>query len=96
MNAPEEDFSEIVFKWGTGHLGWSPETTLNTPIPQIILALEGKYDFAIKTNPFGGGKQESKRTPEERAAFIKSQRTELAMIKAEFKAKAKGKDGNSD
>jgi hypothetical protein len=69
---------------------------LNTPIPQIILALEGKYDFAVKTNPFGGGKKESKRTPEERAAFIKAQRTEFAFIKADSRRKAREKNGDSN
>jgi len=45
----------MVFKFGTGWLGWSPEQTLDTPMPQLFLALEGKIDFLKKTNPFGGG-----------------------------------------
>ncbi len=45
-----------MFKLGTGWLGWTPEVTLNTPIPQILLAFDGKVDFIVKTNPFGDGK----------------------------------------
>jgi len=28
---------------------------LTTPVPLIVLAMEGKIDFVLKTNPFGGG-----------------------------------------
>lgn len=41
-----------------GWLGWSYEQYLNTPIPIIELAIEGKVDFIIKTNPMGGGEKE--------------------------------------
>jgi hypothetical protein len=43
-----------LFQAGTGWLGWSPEVTLNTPIPQILLAIDGKFEFVARTNPFGG------------------------------------------
>lgn len=43
----------MVFKFGTGWLQWSPEQTLDTPMPQLFLALEGRIDFLKKTNPFG-------------------------------------------
>lgn len=39
---------------------------LDTPIPQIVLAMEGRIDCLISTNPFGGKKQE-KLTEEEAA-----------------------------
>ena len=55
-----DDFIDALFKVGTGYLGWTPEVTLNTPIPQIVLAYEGKIDFVIKTNPFGGSKSAAK------------------------------------
>ncbi len=31
---------------------------MTTPIPRILLGLEGKTDFVIKTNPWGGAKTE--------------------------------------
>lgn len=34
-----------------------------TPVPQIELALKGKIDFLIKTNPFGGGDDKGKEKP---------------------------------
>lgn len=37
-------------------------------MPQIFLALEGKYDFVIKTNPFGGGKDKAKPLNEDKKA----------------------------
>lgn len=47
-----------MFKVATGWLGWSPEVALNTPIPQIELALEGRIEWVRKTNPFCGGEAE--------------------------------------
>ncbi|WP_200475098.1 hypothetical protein [Azospirillum argentinense] len=37
----------------TGWLGWTPEVALDTPIPLIELALDGRTDFVRRTNPFG-------------------------------------------
>lgn len=34
----------------TGWLGWSPEQALHTPIPQIVLALEGRTEWHRKTH----------------------------------------------
>lgn len=34
----------------TGWLGWTPEQALNTPIPQIELALEGRIEWHRKTH----------------------------------------------
>lgn len=31
---------------------------LNTPLSQINLALKGRIDFVVKTNPFGSGKKD--------------------------------------
>lgn len=44
----------------TGWLGWPPDVAWEAPISQISIALEGKIDFTIKTNPFGGGKDKPK------------------------------------
>lgn len=41
---------------------------MDTRIPLIELALEGKVDFVIKTNPFGGGAKESEKLSEGEAA----------------------------
>lgn len=37
----------------TGWLKWTPDVVLNTPIPQLRLAIAGKIDFLKKTNPWG-------------------------------------------
>lgn len=37
----------------TGWLGWTPDVVLTTPLSQITLALNGKVDFLVKTNPWG-------------------------------------------
>ena len=47
-----------MFETATGWLGWDPETVLDTPLSQINLALKGRMDCIVKTNPFGSGKQE--------------------------------------
>ena len=61
-----------------------PEVIWTTPVPQIILALEGKYDFVIKTNPFGGGKDTAKPLSEDeqakRLAANKAKATKFDMM----------------
>ena len=47
-----------MFETATGWLGWDPDIVLNTPLSQINLALKGRIDFIVKTNPFGSGKKE--------------------------------------
>jgi hypothetical protein len=46
---------------------------LHTPIPQILLAFEGKIDFTAKTNPFGVKKKpkpaDLEKLQEQRAQF---------------------------
>lgn len=49
-----------MFRQATGWLGWSPDQALDTPLPLIELALEGRVDFIIKTNPFGSGDKQDK------------------------------------
>jgi hypothetical protein len=44
--------------YGTGWLGWSAEQTLDTPISQIFLAINGKIDFVKKSNPYGSEEEE--------------------------------------
>ena len=48
-----------------------------TPIPQIVLAIEGKMDFARMTNPFGGKKEKT----DEQKAEINKQRTAFQLMK---------------
>lgn len=78
------DFVDELFKAGCGYLGWSPSIVLSTPIPQIALALEGKFDFAVKTNPFGGKPTEAKK-PVDESVVIK-RRKALEAINAKAKA----------
>lgn len=60
-------------------------------MPQIFLAYEGKVDFLVKTNPFGGGKQdEQQESAEEKSAKLakeqaKALKFDLMMIKARRK-----------
>lgn len=53
-------------------------------MPQLILAIEGKYDFVLNTNPFGSPK---KQLTEEQKNKLEVQRTALAMAKLEAKRK---------
>ncbi len=34
---------------------------MTTPVPRIVIALDGKMDFIQKTNPFGGGESKGKK-----------------------------------
>ena len=43
-----------------GWLGWSPALALYTPIPQILLAIQGKAEFVAQSNPFGSSKPRKK------------------------------------
>jgi len=70
-------------------LGWTPEITLNTPIPQIILAMEGKYDFAMKTNPFGA--KPKPKPNKKREAKLEAQRSKFALLRLEAKQHHKDK-----
>lgn len=53
MTAAEQ--LDRLFEMATGWLGWPPDVVLNTPIPQIELAIRGKIEFVKATNPFGSG-----------------------------------------
>lgn len=67
----------------TGWLGWPPDIAWEAPISQILLAVEGRVDFAIKTNPFGGGESKKKSTKDEleeqRKAELKAKNQALAL-----------------
>ena len=69
----------------TGWLGWPPDVAWEAPVSQILLAIEGRVDFAVKTNPFGGGdsanaKKSSKQKAEEkRKADLKAKNEALAL-----------------
>ena len=53
-----------MFRLGTGWLGWTPEQTYDTPMPQLFLALDGRIDFLKKTNPFGAAPEKKAADPE--------------------------------
>ena len=75
------DWLDELFKAGCGYLGWTPDVVLNTPIAQLVLAIDGKFDFAVKTNPFG-----AKPKPKEADPVVVSKK--LAALDA-IKAKAR-------
>jgi hypothetical protein len=58
---------------------------MTTPIPQIILAVEGKMDFARMTNPFGAKKKQT----EEQKAELNKQRSAFQLMKLDAKHQAK-------
>lgn len=47
-------------------LGLSPEQAMDTPLVQIVMAIEAKVEWTIRTNPFGGGKKSEKRNANRR------------------------------
>lgn len=71
---------------------------LNTPIPQLILAYEGRWDFAIKTNPFGGESKEDKARREAEEAERKRRRaaklSRFNLAKLEMRQKMKDRKAN--
>lgn len=67
-----------MFETATGWLGWTPEVVLNTPLSQINLALKGRVDFIVKTNPFGSKKEDDGQTMAEGPEAVQSFFTNLA------------------
>lgn len=60
-----------MFQYATGWLGWAPDVALDTPLPQIELALDGKIDFLKKTNPWGSdGKTKGRKDRNEPAMAL--------------------------
>lgn len=41
----------------TGLLGWSPEVSWATPIPELLIAMDAKIEWQMAFNPFGGKKK---------------------------------------
>ena len=72
------DWIDELFKAGCGYLGWTPDVVLNTPIAQLVLAIDGKFDFAVKTNPFGAKPKPKEADP----AVISKKLAALDAIKA--------------
>lgn len=71
-------------------MGWTPEVTWQTPVPQLLLALDGKRDFLDRTNPFGAlSKKRPKEKPlsEEAQANARHQREVLSRAMLDFRAK---------
>lgn len=60
-----------LFLIGTGYLGWTAEQTLSTPMPQILIALDGKIEWAQSTNPFGSSNK-AKEPPKDPAKKLKA------------------------
>lgn len=65
-------------------MGWTPEVTWATPVPQLLLALDGKMEFVAKTNPFGAVK---KKPTKEQQAKIQQQRDALNRVRLDLRAK---------
>lgn len=65
-------------------------------MPQIFLALEGKYDFVVKTNPFGGGKDKAKPLSEDekakRLAENKAKALKFDMMVKKIRSEKQGKN----
>lgn len=52
----------------TGWLGWTPDVAWRTPIPELLIALDARVEWANLTNPFGGGSKApdpERQSPEE-------------------------------
>lgn len=47
---------------------------METPIPAIMLALDGKVDFLRKTSPYGGGEDKKQQSADEMAAVLRAAR----------------------
>jgi hypothetical protein len=63
---------------------------LRAPIPQILLAFEGKWDMLIKSNPFGSSqKPDAKAAKKEKQ--LQSFRSNLSMMKIEMRQKRQEK-----
>jgi len=58
-----------------------------TPVPQLILAIQGRYDYALKTNPFGAPKDKEKEKA--RKEKLDAQRTAFFMARSELRQKVK-------
>ena len=59
---------------------------MRAPIPQILLAYEGKWDMLIKSNPFGGSKKtDAKAVKKEKQ--LQAFRSNLSMMKIEMRQK---------
>jgi len=83
-----------VFKLATGWLGWPPDLAMLTPIPQIMLALEGKADFVAQTNPFGPTKPRKKTDAEklqEQRSLFHRRKLDAAQRVKDMKAQRNGK-----
>lgn len=47
-----EEWYVQLFKYGTGWLGYSINDTLDANVNDLELAIEGKFDFVKRTNPW--------------------------------------------
>jgi len=65
-----------------GYLQWPPDIIWGAPISQIFLALEGRADFVIATNPFGGGSSKRKQKKVDPEAQRKARALEQNKVRA--------------
>lgn len=47
---------DLLYRIATGWLRWSPRDAWHTPIPEILLAKEGLFEWTKASNPFGSSK----------------------------------------
>jgi hypothetical protein len=48
-----------LFKYGTGWLGYDENQVLDFNINNLELAIEGKFDFVKRTNPWGSSEKQN-------------------------------------
>jgi hypothetical protein len=56
-------YVDYLFGVATGWLGWPPETAWRTPIPQIMLALDARLDWAGRGQVQPSGQPAAPRSP---------------------------------
>ncbi|MFC0709222.1 hypothetical protein [Azorhizophilus paspali] len=56
----------------TGWLGWTPDVAWRTPIPELLVAMDARVEWANMTNPFGGKPKKKPESPEEKRVRIKA------------------------
>lgn len=62
---------------------------MSAPIPQILLAYEGRIDFVVKTNPFGGGSKNTTPEKPKNTEKLDALRTQFALAKLDARSEDK-------
>lgn len=66
----------------TGWLRWSPRDAWDALVPEILLACEGAFEFAVKTNPLAAPKKEG----QDKKAIARETKTALRVAVATRKS----------